>query len=162
MPLSSRYVRHFGRLFKLADYGFAKTRHMLEALPHLVRIEDDDTIGLSQSCFSFAEVCTDVVDKAELKAEFAQDCTELLLTMPNYSMLLQNFNERYNEHFSRQCRPSDYGFEMLLDLFRAVSETVRVVGDQIQLTEPAALSNVELPEMQNGMPDSFEVIDAEE
>ena len=135
---------------------------MLEALPHLVQIEDEDTISLSQSCFSFAEECADVRDKAELKAEFARDCTELLLTVTNCSIPLQNFDERYVEHFARQCRPSDYGFARLEDLFRAVPETVRVAGDQIQLTEPAALSNVVFPELQNGMLDPVVVIDVEE
>ena len=42
-------------------------------------------------------------------------------------MPFKAFNERYREHFSRQCKVSHYGFEKLLDLFEAMPSTVRVL-----------------------------------
>ena len=42
-------------------------------------------------------------------------------------MPFKAFNERYREHFSRQCKVAHYGFEKLVDLFEAMPSTVRVL-----------------------------------
>ena len=42
-------------------------------------------------------------------------------------MPFKAFNERYREHFSRQCKVSHYGFEKLADLFEAMPSTVRLL-----------------------------------
>ena len=42
-------------------------------------------------------------------------------------MPFKAFNERYREHFSRQCKVSHYGFEKLVDLFEAMPSTLRVL-----------------------------------
>ena len=37
------------------------------------------------------------------------------------------FNERYQEHFGRQCKASHYGFDKLTDLFEAIPSTLRIL-----------------------------------
>ena len=57
-------------------------------------------------------------------------------------MPFKAFNERYHEHFGRQCKVSHYGFDKLVDLFEAMPFTVRVLylpdGEWVlQLTDSA-------------------------
>ena len=180
---STRYARHFGKLFTVEDFGNEKVMSMLKALPHLIHIEDTKPhatiILLSQKSHSFAQKCMEVRDKGESIAEFAQECVELMMTTENGSMPFRDFDQRYFEHFERQCRASDYGFDFLTDLFRAIPGTVKIIEDKgsryvpshlkrglgmimVQLTESAALSGMDFPELCNEMSDSLEVIDVEE
>ena len=207
VDLSNLYGRHFRRPFKAANYGFASFKHMLEFLPHFVKIEDtkphaiitwvppqqstkedtesdkdassdeeansdegtkseedsesddedneneentksdkdtendedtendDDTENndstesddqdadteLEETSTPFANKCEEVTDKSELMADFCEECVELLMAMGNRSMRFRDFPKRYFEHFDKQCRATDYGFEDFEDLLGAVS-----------------------------------------
>ena len=70
--------------------------------------------------------------------QFAQECIKVLLLAPDCRLPFNKFTQMYARHFRRQCRLSDYDFARLIDLFRAVPETVVLVEDQIQLAESAA------------------------
>ena len=54
------------------------------------------------------------------------------------------FNERYQEHFGRQCKASHYGFDKLTDLFEAMPSTLRI------LYPPDGEWLIELAECSNG------------
>ena len=248
--LSNKYGRFFGRQFKAADYGFACLRHMLEFLPHIVKLEDtkplatitwqhstdedtesdtdtdsdkdtesddndedteksketksdedtennvntdknedtdndedtendedienDEDTDVDNAAALFAKTCNDVMNKSELIAEFAAECVELMTTTESGSMPFIKFSDRYSEHFERQCRATDYGFEDLEDLFRAIPDTVEIIEDKgsryvpphlrrgpgrmVQLTKMAALSVIDLPKT----PDALEVVDVQD
>ena len=58
--------------------------------------------------------------------EFAQDCVELVMSVPDHKIPFDRFVPAYTRHFDRKCKLSDYGFEKLINLFEAVPETVKV------------------------------------
>ena len=110
--------------------------------------------------------------KSELVAEFAEECVELLTASRKGWIPFIEFCERYYEHFERRCRATDYGFEDLEDLFRAIPNAVTIVEDKgaryvpphlrqgpgrrVQLTRCAMFSDMDLPEL------SLEVVDVKE
>ena len=58
--------------------------------------------------------------------EFAQDCVELVMSVPDHKIPFDRFIPAYTQRFNRRCKLSNYGFEKLINLFEAVPETVKV------------------------------------
>jgi meiosis arrest female protein 1 len=61
--------------------------------------------------------------------KFAEECIELFTHVghvPGYRLAYNKFIPAYHQYFGRQCKTSDYGFTKLIDLFQAISSTVKV------------------------------------
>ena len=185
------YEQHFGKKFNVKEYGYTKLKPIFESLPAIVQIvgegggigitladshakESEELQYKEEGTLQFAQECTKIFGTEERKQEFAEECSELLMNMPDYKITLKNFEEKYYQHFGRLCRPpSDFGFNDMHDLFEAMPDTIKVigsanyaeaaaVGSSIQLTESTVLSNVELPLMQNDMRDLDDVTDVKD
>ena len=61
--------------------------------------------------------------------KFAEECIELFTHVghvPGYRLAFNRFVPAFHKYFGRQCETSDYGFTNLIDLFKAISSTVKV------------------------------------
>ena len=61
--------------------------------------------------------------------KFAEECIELFTHVghvPGYRLAFNRFVPAFHKYFGRQCETSDYGFSNLIDLFKAISSTVKV------------------------------------
>ena len=119
-----------------------------------------------------------VTNKSELIAGFSEECIELLMTAENRCLPFRDFAERYREHFDKECRSTDLGYQDMEKLFQAMPETVHIIDDRwsqyvsttlrrcpdrrlIQLTRSAALSGMDCPDLCKKIPDSTEVVDVQ-
>ena len=125
----------------------------------------------------FALDCDMVTNKSELIAGFSEECIELLMTAENRCLPFRDFAERYREHFDKECRATDFGYQDIEKLFRAMPDTVKIIDDGwsndgstlrwcpgrslIQLTRSAALSGMDCPDLCKKIPDSTEVVDVQ-
>jgi hypothetical protein len=53
---------------------------------------------------------------------------ELLRHAPQCSMLFNKFIPAYHHHYGHQCRVADYGFTKLIELFEAIPQVAKVLG----------------------------------
>ena len=84
----------------------------------------------------YSEISDDSIPKREqTKKEvssprkFAEECIELFTHVghvPGYRLAFNRFVPAFHKYFGRQCETSDYGFTNLIDLFKAISSTVKV------------------------------------
>ena len=61
--------------------------------------------------------------------KLAEECIELFTHVghvPGYRQAVNRFVPAFHKYFGRQCETSDYGFSNLIDLFKAISSTVKV------------------------------------
>ena len=92
-------------------------------------------------------------------------CIELLMTAENRCLPFKDFAERYREHFDKECRATDFGYQDIEKLLRAMPDTVQIIDDRwsqyvsstlrrcpdrrlVQLTRSAALSGMDCPGVQ--------------
>ena len=49
--------------------------------------------------------------------------------MPGHRLPFEKFISAYHEQFKQQCRFADYGFTTLIEMFRAIPNTVQITKD---------------------------------
>ena len=49
--------------------------------------------------------------------------------MPGHRLPFKKFISAYEEQFKQQCRFADYGFANLVEMFRAIPNTVQITND---------------------------------
>ena len=170
----SEYNSHFKKPLKLSNYGFGKLIDLLKAVSGTVKVAESGNAGrpvrLTEKHLKLqlAQESTETFGKEERRKEFALECTELLMNMPDCKISLKSFQDQYKQYFGRPCRPSDYGFNDEEELFRAMPDLVMVTGSGdcprfcgcriVQLTELTLHSNVDQPQMQNDTPNLASII----
>ncbi|XP_060583297.1 meiosis regulator and mRNA stability factor 1-like isoform X2 [Ruditapes philippinarum] len=61
-------------------------------------------------------------------AVFSKEIIDLLKSTPNCRLAFSKFIPCYHQHFGRQCRVADYGYNRLLDVFESIPHVLQVLG----------------------------------
>ncbi|XP_077980745.1 meiosis regulator and mRNA stability factor 1-like isoform X2 [Glandiceps talaboti] len=126
------YHRCFSRNWQVTDYGVCELHDLLPELPEntvMISGHNDDTI--------ISIPRRDQTEDEKMKTKrFSKDVIDLLKHQPRFRLQFPKFIPAYHHHFGRQCRVADYGFNKLIELFEAISETVKVLdqGDEKSVT----------------------------
>lgn len=115
---SSVYERVIGRPFNPVDYGLCTLEDLFDNVSKNTVVINKLTVAIPKREQTAQEIM--------LTKHFAEEVVELLREMPQCSMSFQQFAPTYHHHFRCQCRVSDYGFSKLIELFEAISDTVRI------------------------------------
>lgn len=120
------------RTFDVSDYGMCFIEDLLEEVAESTLLvsydRDEKTVEIPQKVRTAQEVQRTVL--------FAQEVVKLLSDTPTLSMPFSKFIPAYHQHFTRQCKVSDYGFTKLIELFEAITSTtieIRVTHDNEKL-----------------------------
>jgi meiosis arrest female protein 1 len=73
--------------------------------------------------------CFDVIDLSrggQQLAVFSKEIIDLLKSTPNCRLAFSKFIPCYHQHFGRQCRVADYGYNRLLDVFESIPHVLQV------------------------------------
>ncbi|XP_053388921.1 meiosis regulator and mRNA stability factor 1-like [Mercenaria mercenaria] len=61
-------------------------------------------------------------------AQFSKEILDLLKSSPNCRMAFSKFIPSYHQHFGRQCRVADYGYNRLLEVFESIPHVLQILG----------------------------------
>ena len=146
---AKRYEEHFKKPLNRDQYGFKSLTDLFRAMPQTLEV-GHKYINWDGLCYKRVVQLTESAwrdaledrekyslgSKSEEIEEFAEDCVKVLILAPECKLPYFKFRLFYELLFQRKVMASDYGFRRLLDLLKAVPETVEVLGLDIQLTEP--------------------------
>ncbi|OAD54921.1 Meiosis arrest female protein 1 like protein [Eufriesea mexicana] len=122
------YHHHFGHQCRLSDYGFTKLIELFEAIPDIVKIEDDSfgerQISLTEKeglqlfgCTSIWQLMQKLgdtivyiankpvvmmIDKSHLQ-QLTLECRRLLMDKTQHRMLVKEFQQLYAQYYLKPC-----------------------------------------------------------
>lgn len=108
------YHHHFGHQCRVSDYGFTKLIELFEAIPDIVKIEDDNS-GERQISLTEKEglrVLSEQISKLIIRS---RGCL-------NVSNIAQNFLHQ----FGYALKPESFGCTSMLQLMQKLEDTVKV------------------------------------
>eukprot|EP00731_Ephydatia_muelleri_P029167 Em0020g811a len=125
------YQTHFHRSFRVSDFVGQTDATMLDLLKQCkgVKVQDDCVILVPPP----AEPPPDerVAETSEVNVEkFKKDCIAVFGSSALSVMTLVQFKEEYERFFKHQLKLADYGGKKLVQLFEAISDTVKMTGDK--------------------------------
>ncbi|XP_031832959.1 meiosis regulator and mRNA stability factor 1-like protein isoform X2 [Nomia melanderi] len=109
------YHHHFGHQCRVSDYGFTKLIELFEAIPDVVKIEDDNT-GERQISLTEKEgfrVLSEQISKLIIRSK---GCLSI-------SSIPQNFVRQ----FGYALRPESFDCSSILELMQKLGDTVKVI-----------------------------------
>ncbi|BET01774.1 kiaa0430 [Nesidiocoris tenuis] len=116
------FERVLGRPFDPVDYGLCSLNDLLKQVAEsVVIIGEDGDISLPVK-----EQTQEEIQRTE---QFADEVVELLSQTPMNSLDFDNFIPAYHHHFGQQCKLADFGLAKLVDLFKAIPDTVKLDED---------------------------------
>uniref|UniRef100_A0A0A9Z6Z8 Limkain-b1 n=2 Tax=Lygus hesperus TaxID=30085 RepID=A0A0A9Z6Z8_LYGHE len=116
------FERILGRPFDPVDYGLCTLDDLVEHLSECaVLVNQEGVLSIPKK-----EQTTDEVKRTK---QFAQEVVEIISQAPKCSIPFDRFIPAYHQHFTHQCRVSDFGFTKLIELFEAIPDTVKLDED---------------------------------
>lgn len=111
------YHHHYGHQCKVADFGFTKLIELFEAIPDVVKIEDDTEGGDRKVTLR---------EEVKLKVLGDQLVTLVMSRRPN-ELSLVNLNSVFLWQYGYSLKPSAYGFNSLQELIENLNFAVKLV-----------------------------------
>ncbi|XP_025408797.1 meiosis regulator and mRNA stability factor 1 isoform X3 [Sipha flava] len=112
------YHHHFGHQCKVADFGFTKLIELFEAIPHIVKIEDD----------------LEGERRVSLTTEVKQNVLgEQLAALAIYPLQISQLQNAFLWQYGYGLKPSMYECETLMELLQKLDDAVKVVDNHGEL-----------------------------
>lgn len=108
------YHHHFGHQCRISDYGFTKLIELFEAIPDIVKIEDD---GSGERQISLTE-------KEGLRVLSKQ--ISKLITRSGGCLSVSNIAQNFLHEFGYAIKPELFGCTSILQLMQKLGDTVKV------------------------------------
>ncbi|XP_014290029.1 meiosis regulator and mRNA stability factor 1 isoform X1 [Halyomorpha halys] len=108
------YHHHYGHQCRVADFGFSKLIELFEAIPHIVKLEDD----------SEGERLVTLTQKQKLLVVGEQMCDLVTPTYPP-GLPLESLSSNFLWQYGYALKPETYGVESLESLISSV-DTVKL------------------------------------
>ncbi|KAF6201726.1 hypothetical protein GE061_004121 [Apolygus lucorum] len=120
--LPAVFERILGRPFDPVDYGLCSLDDLVEHLSECaVLVNQEGVLSIPKK-----DQTTDEVKRTK---QFAQEVVEIISHTPKCSISFDKFIPAYHQHFTQQCRVSDFGFTKLIELLEAIPDTVKITED---------------------------------
>ncbi|VVC29950.1 OST-HTH/LOTUS domain,NYN domain, limkain-b1-type,Marf1, conserved domain,PIN domain-like,Marf1, RNA [Cinara cedri] len=112
------YHHHFGHQCKVADFGFTKLIELFEAIPHIVKIEDD----------------LEGERRVSLKTEVKQNVLgEQLAALAIYPIQINQLQNAFLWQYGYALKPSMFECDTLMELLQKLNDAVKVVDSHGEL-----------------------------
>lgn len=108
------YHHHFGHQCRVSDYGFTKLIELFEAIPEIVKIEDD----------SSGERQISLTEKEGIRVLSEQ--ISKLITRSRGCLSISNIAQNFLHLFGYALRPELFGCASMLQLMQKLGDTVKV------------------------------------
>lgn len=115
------YHHHFGHQCRVSDYGFTKLIELFEAIPEIVKIEDDNS-GERQISLTEKEgllVLSEQISK--------------LITRSKGCLSVSNIAQNFLRQFGYALKPELFGCISVLQLMQKLGDTVKVLKKNIRI-----------------------------
>ena len=109
------YHHHFGHQCRVSDYGFTKLIELFEAIPEVVKIEDDNS-GERQISLTEKEGIH-VLSEQILK----------LITRSRGCLSVSNIGQTFLRQFGYALKPESFGCMSMLRLMQKLGDTVKII-----------------------------------
>ncbi|XP_050521810.1 meiosis regulator and mRNA stability factor 1 [Daktulosphaira vitifoliae] len=112
------YHHHFGHQCKVADFGFTKLIELFEAIPHIVKIEDD----------------MEGERRVSLTTEVKQNVLgEQLAALVTYPLPISQLQNAFLWQYGYALKPSMYECDTLLELLQKLNDAVKIMDNHGEL-----------------------------
>lgn len=109
------YHHHFGHQCRVSDYGFTKLIELFEAIPDVVKIEDDNS----------GERQISLTEKEGIRVLSEQ--ISKLVTRSKGCLSISNIAQHFLRQFGYALKPESFGCSSVLQLMQKLGSTVKVL-----------------------------------
>ncbi|XP_076160269.1 meiosis regulator and mRNA stability factor 1-like protein isoform X2 [Ptiloglossa arizonensis] len=130
------YHHHFGHQCRVSDYGFTKLIELFEAIPDVVKIEDDNS----------GERQISLIEKQGLRVLSEQ--ISKLVTRSKGCLNVLNIAQNFLRQFGYALKPEVFGCTSVLQLMQKLEDTVKIIylvtGPAIVMVDKSHLQQLTL------------------